>query len=170
MEKYIEYRFYSYTHLQRLLSCCHCDGLEGLWALNTSVKAQMTHSLSMLYSMYAYMQMFICISEKPVESKCTPMYSLYLFVCIWYIALTAEFQGHGLWEHPRSDYLHRTPQRAKVMIQLSRLVFKAAASWQARTGGILNFDWRSKLEAPLEVLCPDFCFWFVLWSPLLCLS
>ena len=41
MEKYIEWRFYSYTLLQRLLSCCQCEGLEGLWAPHMSVRARM---------------------------------------------------------------------------------------------------------------------------------
>lgn len=42
MEKYIEWKFYSYTLLPRLASCCQCDRLEGLWAPNVSVGAQMS--------------------------------------------------------------------------------------------------------------------------------
>lgn len=70
---------------------------------------------------------------------------LYLYMCSGCVYMAQQnfrvaqvryqFGLPGLREHPQSNYLHRTRQRAVVMIRWSRLGFEAAASWQACKGG-----------------------------------
>lgn len=77
----------------------------------------------------------VYVSEKPVESCCAPRYSVYVFVFEWYIALTAEFQGLVLREHPQSDYLHQTLQRTMVMIRDMYVIHDLALKLQ-RAGSL----------------------------------
>lgn len=57
----------------------------------------------MCISVHTVQHVSVYVSEKPVGSYCTHMYSAYVFECVLYMAPTAEFQGRPgsitIWPH-----------------------------------------------------------------------